>query len=78
MLWFGLILLLSITIVPTCLILCRCICWKKIVPTWMNGLLGVDVLDHEVWEGIELPTDCSLMKILFWQYIVVLTDLLVG
>ena len=44
----------------------------------MDGPLAIDVLDHDVWEGIELPTDYRLMEILFLRYIVVLTDLLVG
>ena len=44
----------------------------------MDGLLAVDVSDHEVWQGTELPTYCSLMEILFWRYIVVPTDLLIG
>ena len=44
----------------------------------MDGQLAVNVLDREVWEGIELPTDCSSMEVLFWQYIVVPIDLLVG
>ena len=44
----------------------------------MDELLAGDVSDHEVWEGIELPTDCSSMEVLFWQYIVVPIDLLVG
>ena len=44
----------------------------------MDGLLAADVLNHEVCEGIELPTDCNLVKILFWQYTIAPTDLLVG
>jgi len=40
--------------------------------------LAVNVLNHEVCERTKLSTDCSLMKILFWQYTVVPTDLLVG
>jgi len=44
----------------------------------MDGLLAIDVLNREVWKGIELPTDCSLMEILFWRYIVVPIDPLVG
>ena len=44
----------------------------------MGGLLVVDVSNHEVWEGAELRTYWSLMEILFWQYIVVPTDLFVG
>ena len=43
----------------------------------MGGLL-VEVSNHEVCKGTELPTDCSLMKIFFWQYTVAATDLLVG
>jgi len=31
----------------------------------MDGLLAVDVTNHEVWEGAELPTDWSLMENLF-------------
>ena len=38
---------------------------EKIVPTSMDGLLAVIILHHEVWEGTELPTECSLMKIYF-------------
>ena len=44
----------------------------------MDGLLAVDVLNHEVCERIELPIDYSLMEILFWRYTVIPTDLLVG
>jgi len=44
----------------------------------MEGLLAVDVSNHEVCEGTELPTDCSLMEILFWQYTVVPIDFLIG
>jgi len=44
----------------------------------MQELLAVDISNHEVCEGTELPTDCSLMEIIFWRYTVVPTNVLVG
>jgi len=44
----------------------------------MDGQLTVDVSNHEVCEGTKLPTNCSLMKILFWWYTIVSTNLPVG
>ena len=44
----------------------------------MDGLLAIDVSNHEVCERAELSIGCSLMEILFWWYIIVPTDLLVG